>query len=264
MTKKIKIRQNQNKKWMIAILIVILIFVLGFILKPIISSWIIKAQNNFYQSGNNTYTFFNRIIFSGAILKHNELLRIQNQELNSKLAQLGNIKQENEELRKILDLGVHKEFNFIDSYVYAQDINTDSVYINKGEKDGVKIGSVVINSQEILIGKVAKTFSNYSLVSLITSSTIKTNVEIGENKIEAIAKGKGNLEMSSENIPQSVEIETGDVVVTGRLQNEYPSGLPLGTVKYVKLTDLDPFQTAMISPYLDLNTLGLVLVIPEF
>ncbi len=264
MTKKIKIRQNSSRKWLVSVVIVLIIFGLGFVLKPIISSWIISAQNHFYQSGNNTYTFFNRILFSDAILKQNELLKVNNQELTFKLSQSENIKAENEELRKILDLELHKDFEFIDAYVYAKDINTDSVYINKGEKDGVKIDSVILNSQKVLIGKVAKTFSNYSLVSLITSTQIKTNVEIGDSRIEAIAKGKGNLEMMVENIPQDEEIKSGDVVVTGNLQNEYPRGLPLGTVKYVKLTDLDPFQTAVISPYIDLNSLGLVLVIPDF
>lgn len=264
MTKKIKIRQNSNRKWLISIFIVLIIFVLGFVLKPIISSWIIGAQNNFYKSGTNAYTFFNRIIFSGSILKHNELLRVENQELTAKLSQLVNTKEENEELRSILNLGLHKDFKFIDAYVYAKDINTDSVYINKGEKDGVKLDSIIINSQKILIGKVIKIFDNYSLVSLITSTQVKTNVEIGDTGIEATVKGRGNLEMAAENIPQSAEIKTGDVVVTGKLQNEYPENLPLGTVKYVKITDLDPFQTAVIEPYLDLNSLGLVLVIPEF
>ncbi|MDD5621175.1 MAG: rod shape-determining protein MreC [Candidatus Pacebacteria bacterium] len=264
MAKKIKIRQNSSRRWLIAIIIVLIIFGLGFVLKPIISSWIVNAQNHFYQSGTNTYTFFNRIIFSGSILKQNELLKIANQELSTKLSYLENVQKENEELRKVLDLELQKEFKFIDAYVYAKDINTDSIYINKGEEDGVKEGFVIINPQKILIGKVIKIFSNHSLISLITAPSIKTNVEIGDSQIEAIARGKGNMEMIAENIPQDKAIKNGDVVITGNLQNDYPQGLPLGTVKYVKLTDLDPFQTAIISPYLDLNSLGLVLVIPDF
>jgi rod shape-determining protein MreC len=264
MVKKIKIRHNPIRKWLIAGGIIVIIFVIGFVAKPMVSSWIANTQNHFSQSGNQASSFFSRLFLSGRVFKENESLKQTNQDLVFKITQLENVKTENKELRKILDLGLQKEFTFIDAYVYGKNINADSVYINKGDDDGVKVGSVIVNSSKILIGRVSKTFKNNSLVSLITSSQIKTNVEVGDSRVEAIAKGKGNLELSIENLPQDKGVKFGDVVSTGKLQNEYPAGLPLGTVKSVKITDLDPFQTALVEPYFNFNNLGLVLVITEF
>jgi len=227
------------------------------------TSWFSNMENYFWQKGADTATFFERIFLSKRLLQENEQLETENQSLTLIIIQLENAQSENEELRKILNLELPKDFQFIDAYIFSKDSQNDSVYINKGEKDNIKVGAAVINAEGMLIGRVSKINERNSLIYLITSPQIKTNVEIGENRIEGIVKGKGNFEMNIENLPKDKEIKEGDLVITGRIQNDFPSGLPLGTVKSVKITDLDPFQQIVVEPFLKINDLGFVLVISE-
>jgi len=264
MTPHIKIKRNPIRKWIIVGAIIAAIIIIGLFLKPVFLSWTAGIQNYFLQKGDQTSSFFSRLFLSGRIAKENESLKKQNQDLLFKISQLENAKKENEELRKVLNLNFPKEYAFTDAYIFAKDAQTDSAFINKGETDGIKVGAVIVNSEKMLLGKVSEVFKNNSLITLITSSQIKTNLEIGDNRIEGIGKGKGNFQMEITNLPKDQPIKAGDLVITGTIQNEFPAGLPVGTIKEVKITDLDPFQSATINPFFNLNTLGFVLVISNF
>jgi len=70
--------------------------------------------------------------------------------------------------------------------------------------------------------------------------------------------------MTIDMLPKDKEIKIGDLVVTGRIQNDFPAGLPLGTIKSVKNTDLEPFQKAFVEPLFKINDLKFVLIVSDF
>lgn len=260
MKKRIKIRRKSFSLQVLSIIAILLFFLLAWFLKPIFLKTISNSQESLWNKGRNFSIFFS----GGALREKYDETRIENQRLYFENVKLKNMEKENEELREILGLEIHKEFEFIDSYVISKEAETDCFFINKGINDGMKKDMIVINPQGSLIGQIKEVFDNNSLIQLISNSEIKLDLEIGDENIEGIAQGVGGLKIAVKKLPKEEVIEVGDIVSTGRLQKDFPRGLLVGKVIKVKKTDLSPFQEIEIKTFFKLNDLNMVLVITDF
>jgi rod shape-determining protein MreC len=261
---KIKLKRKKFLYLFLALVFILIISCLGGIIR---SSFLAKTENtqkNLWEKGRDFSFFFSNLFFGQNLKEENEILKKENQRLLSEIIELKEIKEENEELRKALELGLKRKLQFVDAFVIAKEINEDAVFINKGKRDGIKENSIVITPQKALIGRVSKVYNGNSLVKLITHPEVKFNIEIGESKIEGVAKGNGNFKLLIEKLPKEKEVEINDLIITGRFQKDLPYGLLIGKVKSVKRTDLDPFQKIEVEPFFSLDDLRTVFVITDF
>jgi rod shape-determining protein MreC len=65
-------------------------------------------------------------------------------------------------------------------------------------------------------------------------------------------------------IPQDINVQSGDLVLTSGLGGGYPPDLIIGQVVNVRSHDFDLFQQATVQPVVDFNQLEIVLVIVNF
>ena len=65
-------------------------------------------------------------------------------------------------------------------------------------------------------------------------------------------------------IPQDINVQTGDLVLTSGLGGGYPPDLIIGQVGSVSSRDFDLFQQATVQPVVDFSRLEIVLVIVNF
>ncbi len=65
-------------------------------------------------------------------------------------------------------------------------------------------------------------------------------------------------------IPQDINVQPGDLVLTSGLGGGYPPDLIVGQVVNVRSHDLDLFQQATVQPVVDFNRLQIVLIIINF
>ena len=235
-------------------------------------------QKTLWRAGDNLSDFFEAISEIEKLKKENEELLLENQALIAENASLKELKKENEVLREALEIGLEKEFKLVLAEVIGKDISQDVLLINKGSKDGILKDFPVITQQKSLIGKCGEVYENFSKVILISNkessfdakiigSQNSSEADLGgddDNDIQGLVKGKGNLKLFLDLIPQEKEINEGNLVVTTALGGIFPRGLLVGEIKKVLKSDIQPWQGAEIEPAFDIKELETLFILINF
>ena len=220
-------------------------------------------QNFFWKQGQGINYILETFQDMASLERKNQELNLKNQELKAEVASLKTLKDENESLRKLLNLGLEKDFRFIMAEVIAKDPLEDSLLIDKGSDSGISLGFPVISPEKILIGRVEEVFPSFSKVNLVSNKKVSLSAEIQgkEEEIIGVSKGEGNLKIVFDLIPQDKKVEKGDLVVTTALGGIFPKGFLIGEIVSTDYSDVKPFQTAQIKPAFELKNLNSLFVI---
>jgi len=137
------------------------------------------------------------------------------------------------------------------------------VIINRGSNDGILRGMPVVTDQG-LIGRVDAVISDAARVQLITDPASSVNVRLQNAETEASLVGSVTGDVTLDLIPQDINVQPGDLVLTSGLGGGYPPDLIIGQVINVRSRDFDLFQQATVQPVVDFNRLEIVLIIVNF
>ena len=185
-------------------------------------------------------------------------------DLQSQIIQLQQQVAETEILAALVDFSRARAEN---TYKAASVIGYDPspflhyVIINAGSNDGILRGMPVVTNQG-LIGRVDAVIADAARVQLITDPASSVNVRLQNAETEASLVGSVTGDMTVEMIPQAIDVQPGDLVLTSGLGGGYPPDLIIGQV--VRPRELDLFQQATVQPVVDFNRLEIVLVIVNF
>ena len=201
------------------------------------------------------------------------MLTQENTELKSEIARLQSqiiaLQQENSELQVLSALlkfnRAHPENQYTSAAVIGRDPSPFLHYIiiNRGSDDGLRRGQPVV-AQQGLIGRIAAVTAGAARVQLITDPGTSIIVHLQSSGADAILHGSITGEVSIDQIPQSAEVQPGDLVLTSGLGGSYPSDILIGQVSAVRQRPFDLFQSASIQPVEDFSQLEIVLVITNF
>lgn len=261
-----------TKKKIKLIALVILFFVLVLInpkkiftpVRSLFSTIVMPVQKTFYVFSRGTADFFSFLGSIGDLKSENEKLYEENLALQSEFARLTNIKSENEELRRQLELLPREKFVLENCLVTGYEPSRNSwITLDKGTSRGIKTGMPAISGSGILIGRIEETSLNSSRVTLINNPNSSLSAQTQETKAKGVIKGNFGLGLVMEMISQSDLVKVGDRVVTSRIGGGYPDGLLVGKVAEVKESDDKLFQTAAIIPAVDFTKLKMVSIIKE-
>src|SRR5215510_12863106 len=137
------------------------------------------------------------------------------------------------------------------------------VIINRGSNDGILRGMPVVTNQG-LIGRVDAVIADAARVQLITDPASSVNVRLQNAETEGSLVGSVTGDVTLQLIPQDVNIQAGDLVLTSGLGGGYPPDLIVGQVVNIRSRDFDLFQQASVQPVVDFNRLEIVLIILNF
>ncbi|MCC6639490.1 rod shape-determining protein MreC [Candidatus Falkowbacteria bacterium] len=134
------------------------------------------------------------------------------------------------------------------AYVIGRDIDVyNAITINKGEKDGIRIGDIVIAGDGVVVGKILSSTTSRSTVILLNDPFVSLTVKLlGKQEEIGVTKGNFSSDITIDLIPQNTEIKEGDVVVTSSLTGESPDGLIVGIVKRISGSSNQLFKQAII------------------
>ncbi|MDI6591797.1 MAG: rod shape-determining protein MreC [Patescibacteria group bacterium] len=260
-------RISLKNKILIAIIGVLVILSLNFFQKEVKNIFYLISspiQKGLWQIGERVSNFFETISEIKNLKKENKELKLKIQELLAENAALKELKKENKILRRALDIGLEKEFKLALAEVIGKNISQDSLIINRGFEDGISKGMPVITEQKTLVGKISQVYKNFSEVELSSNKNSSFDAKILNSDIQGIVKGKGNLKLFLEFIPQKKEIKEGASVVTTALGGIFPESLLVGEIKEIKKSDIKPFQQAEIEPAFDLEEIETLFIITNF
>ncbi|MCK9109185.1 rod shape-determining protein MreC [Haemophilus influenzae] len=193
----------------------------------------------------------------------NKVLRQQLLEKNADLLLLDQLKVENQRLRLLLNSPLRTdEYKKIAEVLTAEtDIYRQQIVINQGEKDGAYVGQPVIDEKGV-IGQIISVGENTSRVLLLTDVTHSIPVQVLRNDVRVIASGTGHTdELSLDNVPHSVDIEKGDLLVTSGLGGRFLEGYPVAVVQSVSRDSSNYFAIVKAKPLALLERLRYVLLL---
>jgi rod shape-determining protein MreC len=205
-------------------------------------------------------------------------LRRQNRELEARVQQLeveqrqsGEIRIQNEQLTRLLEVKSVLRYQTVAAEVIGRQTTQYErvISINQGTDRGISVGDVVVAGGAALVGQVVEVGPNFSRVLLIsdTRSTVIGLVEASRATGEVKGQLGGSLIMA--NIPSSDQIKIDDTVVTAGIdlgngiRSPFPKGLVVGRVVDVQKDPNAVIQTAFVDPAASLDKLEYVLVVTD-
>lgn len=250
-----------NKKIKFGILIVVVCTLLFFlhylkILSPIenlISRALSPAQKYIYQAAQNiSYVYTNA---SDRVSLEKKVMNLE-QQLSENMVEQAKMKileEENQFLRNQIEFKSEYNVKQIIAHVISksQEQMTNTLTVDKGEKDGVILGSPVIIANGVIIGKIIKVSDYTAIILLINDHSAQLAASVLNNdKTIGLIKGEYGLGVKMELIPQIEDIEKGDLVITSGSEENIPRGLVIGEISSVKAYQEDVFKEAVIKlPY---------------
>lgn len=208
--------------------------------------------------------------FSDKEKLHEEIdrLKSENAELKVQINENEESKKENEQLRKLLSLqSGNTEFEFKAAEVIARSPSNwyNTLTIDKGSSDGIKLNQPVISAGKSLVGRISEVGTTWSKVTLLTDPEHAVGSQVLRSGEYGICEGEGNLSSNGgcrlSFVSKNANIIVGDTVITSGLGGIYPNGLVIGKIQKIRPDIQGISQYAVISPEADFKNLQAVFVI---
>ena len=205
------------------------------------------------------------------VMKENEALKIQVDELTDELNTLKLEQYDTEDLRELLALdNSYSEYNKLSASVIGKDAGNwfDTFLIDKGSEDGVAEGMNVITGRG-LAGIVTEVGPNYAKVRAIIDDTSSVSGMVLSTSDNCIIKG--NLQTMDDrqmitfsNLKDTEgKVAVGDQVVTSYISSEYVQGLLIGYISEIHVNSNNLTKSGLITPVVDFEHVKHVLVITD-
>jgi rod shape-determining protein MreC len=255
----------------------IIFLIAGGIVALALGGYFSSASNVFTGSLVNMQTWFSTRFIAvqdfltaprdmASLQQRNAELESEVAELQTQVIQLQQQVGETESLAGLVDFSRARPEN---TYRAAAVIGKDPspflhyIIINRGSNDGILRGMPVVTDQG-LVGRIDAVIADAARVQLITDPASSVNVRLENAEVEAAMSGSVTGDVTLDLIPQDINIEIGDLVLTSGLGGGYPPDLIVGQIVTIRSQEFDLFQKATVQPVTDFNRLQIVLIIVNF
>jgi len=198
------------------------------------------------------------------LAKTNAELKVQLDGLEPKLAQLAELKSENDRLRAAL--GFREQGRYGAPLLPARVIGRGAaswnslIEIDQGSGAGIRVNRAVIVKAG-LVGKVIEVSRFSSKVLLLTDPQFSAAAADQRSRDYGVAEGYAPFKLRLKYVRAGGDIAAGDPVVTSAISTLFPAGIPVGTVSRAAKKESDLFYDVEITPAADLSKLEEVFVV---
>ena len=178
-----------------------------------------------------------------------DALEAENFELRALASRMAGLVAENARLRALLGSSSQIESDALIAEVLSLEQRSDRhrLILDKGERDGVRVGQAVIDSTGLL-GQVTEVMPGLSKVMLVTDPSHAVPMLNERTGQQVIAEGTGDRQLLSVRfISVSADIRLGDSLVTSGLGRRFPRGYPVGQISNIEMIPGESFQSVDMS-----------------
>lgn len=255
---------------MVALVLILPLISINMQQKPQESNWLSRPfsflangfEETFYgfSSGvkNTTALYVNLI----DIKKESESTKSKNLELQTRLAAMDELANENNRLKDLLSFKESTKMELIAAEVIGRDLVVDhnTLTINKGTNDGLKSGQAVITINGVL-GYIYKPTLYNAHVMLVTDRYAVVDGVVQRTRARGIVEGKAQNGCALKYVEKTEDVKPGDLVVTGGLDNIFPKGFPVAVVESVERKTFSVSLKVDLRPVVDANKVEEVFVV---
>ncbi len=199
----------------------------------------------------------------GSLSRSVRLLENKNAQLEARLADLQGVREENDLLRRQMDLLPREKFHLVMANVvsHTTDGVSDALIINRGSRDGLRDGLPVIIDEGVVVGKVSKVSELTATIMLVTDAEFRLAALVQGGDAQGLVHGEKGIDISLEEVPRNKKINVGDKVITSGVDGVFPPDLYVGVIRSIEAPGNEIFQTAKVTAPLDVRKVRIVSVI---
>lgn len=242
-----------------------------FLLLEMLCTWLI-VQNNSYQgvaylnSSNRMVAYW--LYMSNSVNDYFYLGKI-NSDLAEENARLNFLLSRNKLSERYAKMNTMRNAALLQyDYKVAKVINNsvsqvdNYLTINKGLEDGLKPGMGVVSPSGV-VGRIKICSEHFSTVTSLLHTKMLISAEIQRNNAFGSVKWEGNDPYKAKllYIARHIKPTLGDTVITSEFSTIFPSGLPVGIIRKIKIRDDDTFYDIDVELLTNFSTLSYVYVI---
>ena len=185
--------------------------------------------------------------------------------LRAEQARGKSLEQENEELRRALNLLPRARFRHVTAAVTGSSTDGAStvVRINRGANDRIPAEAAVIAADGVVVGRVSSVQMTSATIELLTGGKVRAAARTLDTGAEGIVRGVRGLDVVFDGVPRTQTLRVGDRLVTTGIDGRFPPHLLIGTIVSVRAPENAIFQEASVQLPLDLHGLKVVAVLLE-
>lgn len=199
------------------------------------------------------------------VADENAELRAQNAAARGSVAELAELRRQNDRLRALTGLRARAPGRTVSGTVIGRGISPrfDTVRIDRGASDGVRRHMPVL-SPEGAIGQVLRSSGGYSDILLVRDGLSGVGALVQRSRYRGVVRGTGDgLALDFVRRTDRDAVREGDVVVTSGEDGVFPAGVRLGTVVSAHEPETGMFLRVELEPSVSVSTLDEVLVLIE-
>ena len=253
--------------------LIILTFSTNFLSAPIsaIGGFVVlPLQEGISKAGSWLSTRSEELVEIRSLLKENEELKAQVDELTMENIRLQQDRYELTNLRELYDLDAqYEDYDKVGARIIAKDTGNwfHSFTIDKGYNDGLAIDMNVMAGSG-LVGRIIAVGPNWSKVLSIIADNSNTSGMVLSTSDNLIVTGDLELYadgvISFEKLVDSADrVVEGDKIVTANVSDKYLPGILIGYISAINVDANNLTKSGLITPAVDFEHLEEVLVITE-
>ncbi|MBO5112641.1 MAG: rod shape-determining protein MreC [Lachnospiraceae bacterium] len=253
--------------------LIILTFSTNFLSAPISAIGgfvVVPLQEGISKAGSWLSTRSEELVEIRSLLKENEELKAQVDELTMENIRLQQDRYELTNLRELYDLDAqYEDYDKVGARIIAKDTGNwfHSFTIDKGYNDGLAIDMNVMAGSG-LVGRIIAVGPNWSKVLSIIADNSNTSGMVLSTSDNLIVTGDLELYadgvISFEKLVDSADrVVEGDKIVTANVSDKYLPGILIGYISAINVDANNLTKSGLITPAVDFEHLEEVLVITE-
>jgi rod shape-determining protein MreC len=203
----------------------------------------VAAPSALWQETNTFFTL------QGNLLRDNARLHQQHTVDALQLQQLQVLQAENQHLRELLTARQRATYptQLAEIMYVERDIFKRKLFLDKGAQANVQAGQVVMDDIGV-VGQVTRVYPWLSEITLITDKDHAVPVQVLRNGLRTVVFGSGDTgDLTVRYMPNSADIQDGDLLVTSGIDGTYPPGLPVAKVDHIERDPAYPFARVKCS-----------------
>ena len=190
-------------------------------------------------------------------------LERENLRLSARQQKFETLLAENDRLRELLDAASKRDERVLVAELLAVDLDPfrQQAVVNQGSRAGIYAGQPVIDADGVM-GQVVHTGPFTATVLLLSDPDHALPVQINRTGLRTIAAGQGEADrISLLYIPNSADIEEGDLVVTSGLGGRFPANYPVARIAEFNRRPGEAFAEVIAEPLANLDRSREVLLV---
>jgi rod shape-determining protein MreC len=191
-------------------------------------------------------------------------LKKQTDLLKSKVTRLQEALQEAARLEQIAQFRRSQTFVTMVSSVIGRDPSSwnASLVLDKGNRDGVKVGMPVLNSLGV-VGKIFEVGHTTSKAILLADPNFSVAAIVSRTRESGLLTGTLQGVCRLQYLTDNADVKVGDKVVTSKLSSAFPEGLLIGSIVDVQASVNSHTVECLVEPAVDLSQLEEVIIIKK-